>query len=180
MTACHSSTASPSLPTQSAEEAVTLSLDSQRSGLPSPVQAGGGPLERVGREAFVGGAVLGIVLAGLALAVAGSAGLLPAGCAGYATGGAAVGAILAMGTTWFQLLVVRAQTGAGIQAGLGLAFVAKLLGLAIGAAVLSFAGVKFHGVATFLVTLAVVALIVQAAGTFQLVRAMRRPADPRH
>jgi hypothetical protein len=125
------------------------------------------------------GTVAGIAIAGGLLAVVAVAGLLPPGATGFAIAGALVGAAVAALSSCLNLHAARATTGAGIQAGLGLGFVVKLLALALGAAVLALSGVKFADTATFAVAFAVVALIVQAAGTLQLVRAMRRPADPR-
>ena len=132
-------------------------------------------------RAVVGTAIVVTVLAGAALAM----GLAPAGTdlfvgVGVATAvlAAAVATIVHGRLTARSRLPASATAGrtlaTQIQLGLGLGFLAKLLGLLLGTGILLMLEVKFAGLAAFAVAFAAASLLLQVGIAAMLGRALRR------
>ncbi len=129
------------------------------------------------------GLAVGAAVVGAALAVAWAAGLLPPPRLRFAATGAAAALLAGAAAIVLQLRVLRSADAARlpamqVQLALGLGLVFKLAGLALGAAILLAAGVKFAGIAAFAVSFAAAALVLQVCSAAVCARALARTADP--
>lgn len=126
------------------------------------------------------GFAIGASLVAAAVAVMSATKALPADdllatCAGAGVALLAVGGVAVLQRRLLRHTAAARSPGTQVQLALGVAFVAKLLCLALGVLALVVAGVKFSGVAAFAVSFAAASLVLQVCNAALSTRARANP-----